>query len=251
MKRHALSALALAALLSGCAAATQTAPAIDSTESLVRAMHDRWQDRWYHTLSFTQATTRMVSADSSVTETWREWARIPGALRIETGPGRGTLFTRDSTFAIANGRVARALDSWNALMTVGFDVYRQPVETTMAQLGKQGFALDRFHVDTLEGVPVYVVGAARGDSTSKQFAIEADRLLFLRFTDPTPQGPAQIWFRNYQPLAEAWIAPEVEVLLGGRRVFHEVYSDIRANETLDPVLFDPYQWEAGVAATRP
>lgn len=242
---RALRTLAvLAALgLSGCATAAGTGPSITDAQSLVQAMHDRYAGSWYQTLSFTQTTTRVLANDSAHTEEWREWAAIPGRLRIEMGApaeGRVTIFARDSTYTLQHGRVVRRSDRMNPLMTMGFDVYRQPPERTLSQLQRQGFDVLRFHVDTLEGTPVYVVGAARGDTTRRQFAVEADRLLFVRLLEPAPNRPGamqQIWFRGYEPLAGGWIAPEVESLVGGRRVFHEVYSDVRANDALDAGMF--------------
>ncbi|HEU4884379.1 MAG TPA: hypothetical protein VFT45_19135 [Longimicrobium sp.] len=234
----ALSALGLA----GCATAAPSGPSITSTESLVQAMHDRYAGSWYQTLSFTQATTRTFP-DSTHTEIWREWAAIPGRLRIEMGEpaeGRVAIFARDSAYSLQHGRVVRRSDRMNPLMTVGFDVYRQAPERTLDQLRRQGFDVSRFHRDTLEGTPVYVIGAERGDTTSKQVAIEAERLLFMRLLDPAPTQPGvmqHIWFRRYEPLQGGWIAPEVEILVGGRRVFHEVYSDIRANDALDAGMF--------------
>ncbi|HEX5872503.1 MAG TPA: hypothetical protein VFY65_18870 [Longimicrobium sp.] len=233
----------LAALgLAGCATAANSGPAITDAESLVHAMHDRYAGTWYQTLSFTQATTRVLD-DSVHTEEWREWAAIPGRLRIEMGApaeGRVAIFARDSTYTLQHGRVVRRSDRMNPLMTIGFDVYRQPPERTLAQLQRQGFDVLRFHVDTLEGTPVYVVGAERGDTTSKQFAVEVDRLLFVRLLEPRASQPGvmqHVWFRNYERLEGGWIAPEVEILVGGRRVFHEVYSNIRANDALDAGMF--------------
>lgn len=234
----------LAALLLATPAAAQ-APRITDAESLVRTMHARWNEAWYRTLTFTQTTTRVLPNDSVTVEEWREWGAMPGRLRIEMGPpelGRTVIYNRDSTFVLDQGRVVRRLERWNDLMIVGFDVYTQPPERTMEQLRRAGFDLSRFHLDSLDGVPVYVVGADRGDTTSKQFAIEADRLLFLRFIDPLPNQPGKtqhVWFRGYQPAGRAWIAPEVEVLVDGRRVFHETYADIRVGEPIDDRLFDP------------
>jgi hypothetical protein len=244
MLRTFRALVTLAALgLAGCATAANTGPSIGDAESLVRAMHDRYAGSWYQTLSFTQSTTRMFPNDSTHTELWREWAAIPGRLRIEMGEpaeGRVVIYARDSSYTLQHNRVVRRSGRMNPLMTVGFDVYRQPPETTLDQLRRQGFDLTRFHVDTLEGTPVYVIGAERGDSTSRQIAVEADRLLFVRLLEPAPNQPGvmqHVWFRRYQPLAGGWIAPEVEVLVNGRRVFHEVYSDIRANDSLDAGMF--------------
>lgn len=244
MSPRILALSLLAALAAGVPAAAQPGPRITDAESLVRAMHARYADTWYSTLTFTQTTTRVLANDSVVVEEWREWAAIPGRLRIEMGPreeGRTVIFARDSTFSLQGDRVVRRVDRWNDLMIVGFDVYRQPPERTLAQLRRGGYDLSKFHVDSLDGVPVYVVGAERGDAAARQFAIEAHRLLFMRLIDPIPGQPGKaqhVWFRGYQPLGQAWIAPEVEVLVDGRRVFHETYADIRIGQPLDDALFD-------------
>ena len=235
----------LGALLLGACATARVDPQITDAESLVRAMHARYADRWYSTLSFTQTTTRVLPNDSVSVEEWREWAAIPGHLRIDMGPpeqGRTAIYARDSLFVLDHGRVVRRLDRWNDLMIVGFDVYRQPPERTLEQLRRAGFDLTRFHRAAIEGAPVYVVGAAAGDTTTKQFAIEADRLLFIRLIDPLPNQPGKtqhVWFRRYQRLENGWITPEVEVTVDGRRVFHETYADIRAGQPLPDTLFDP------------
>jgi hypothetical protein len=245
MPLRILALTLLAALAMGAPAAAQADPRITDAESLVRAMHDRYADTWYATLSFTQTTTRVLPNDSVTVEEWREWSAIPGRLRIEMGPreaGRTVIYARDSVFVLNRGQPTRRIERWNDLMTLGFDVYRQPVDLTIQQLRRAGFDLSKFHADSLDGVPVYVVGADRGDAAAKQFAIEADRLLFMRLVDPVPNQPGKaqhVWFRAYQPLGQAWIAPEVEVLVDGRRVFHETYADIRIGEPLDDALFDP------------
>jgi outer membrane lipoprotein-sorting protein len=244
MIRSFRALIVLAALgLAGCAAAAHTGPSIGDAESLIAAMHGGYADGWYHTLSLTQTTTRVLANDSIHAEEWREWAAIPGRLRIEMGApaeGRVVIYARDSTYTLQHGRVVRRSDRMNPLMTLGFEVYRQAPERTLAQLQRQGFDVLRFHVDTLEGTPVYVVGAERGDTTSRQFTVEADRLLFVRLLEPSTSRPGvmqHVWFRRYEPLGGGWIAPEVEILVGGRRVFHAVYSDIRANDSLDAGMF--------------
>jgi hypothetical protein len=244
MSLRILTLTMLAALVASVPAAAQADPRITDAESLVRAMHARYADTWYSTLTFTQTTTR-VFPDGSVTgEEWREWAAIPGRLRIEIGPkeeGRTVIFARDSSFVLQGDRVVRRVDRGNDLMILGFDVYRQPPERTLEQLRRGGYDLSKFHVDSLDNTLVYVVGADPGDEAGKQFAIEADRLLFVRLIAPIAGQPGKaehVWFRGYQPLGQAWIAPEVEVLVDGRRIFHEAYADIRVGEPIDEALFD-------------
>jgi hypothetical protein len=89
------------------------------------------------------------------------------------------------------------------------------------------------------------VGAVKGDLKSKQFWVEKNSLLFLRDIEPARKDAEKIEdirFIHYQPLAGAWIAAGVEVYSGGKRVFSEDYTEIRANVKLDPEVFDPQKF---------
>ena len=252
--RTSLLVLAAAAL-AGCApTATRGgggAPITDA-ESLIRAMHGRYAGKWYRTLSFSQQTTRVNAAGQSSTETWVEYGAMPGRLRIEMGPPeerRGAIYANDSVYVIRGGQVASRQGRMNELMTLGFDVYAQAPEVTLRQLRQQGFTLAPFRTDTWQGRPAYVVGGAPGDLKTKQFWVDAERLVFVRFTEAIPNDTTRfqdVRFNSYQPLGGGWIAPEVEVVVDGRRVFHEVYSDIRIDMPLDPSLFIPERWNDAV-----
>ncbi|HEX9106171.1 MAG TPA: hypothetical protein VF832_03065, partial [Longimicrobiales bacterium] len=220
------------------AAAAAPAQAVGDAASLVQAMHDRWAGRWYHAVSFRQKTSRVLPNDSVSAETWLEWASLPGKLRIQMGDpaqGRGAIYSGDSTFVVRNGSVVRRAAGRNPLLILGFDVYTQPPERTLDLLRQEGIDLGRFHEDSWQGKPVWVVGAAAGDLKSKQFWIEKDRLLFLRLLEPAPNDSTRtndVRFASYAPLGNGWIAPLVEVWDGGKRVFWEEYSDMRADPPL-------------------
>ena len=224
------------------------ADSIYDAATLVGAMRDRYADAWYRTLSFTQATSRLLPDGSASVETWREWAALPGRLRIEMDDpmaGVDALFVRDSTFIYRDGRLAAARAERNPLMIWGFDVYAQPASETLAILEDEGLALDAFRTDVWDGRRMYVLGTPEAG----EVWIERDRLLFVRLVEPGPGGGTQdVRFLDYEPLDDGWIAPRVEVWAGGQRVFWEEYSDIRAGVPLDPVLFDPRRWAEGVAA---
>lgn len=247
MKPSTYLAAALLAL-GACAPAATTAgwrAGYNDSEAVIRAMHGRYAGRWYRTVAFTQKTTISPPGRPERVETWDEYGSIPGKLRIETGPGRGVIFSGDSTFSIAGDTVARRTRGRNELMTLGFDVYAQPPETSASQLREHGFALDRFRTDTWQGRPVYVVGAGPGDQRTKQFWVDAERLVFVRMLEPVPNDTARVQdlrFNDYQRAGGGWIAPEVEIVVDGRRVFHEAYSNIRVDIPLDSSLWVPERW---------
>ncbi len=251
---HGRAGSSAAAPSAAAAPSVPSAPGgeVHDAASLVRAMHDRWAGTWYHTVSFRQKTSRVLPGDSVASETWYEWAALPGRLRIqmgEAGAGRGAIYGGDSTYTIRDNAVVRRVAGRNPLLILGFDVYAQPSERTLELLGQEGFDLGAFHADSWQGKPVWVVGAAPGDLRAKQFWVEQDRLLFARMLEPSPGDSTRttdIRFANYVPLGRAWIAPLVEVWNGGKRVFWEEYSDLRADPALRPDFFDPDRWSAGL-----
>ena len=263
---HASAAALVLALVAACArrqapagevsppaAHAAVSASVRDAASLVRAMHDRWADRWYRTVAFRQRTSRVLPNDSVASETWYEWASLPGKLRIQMGEaaeGRGAIYSGDSTFVVRNDSVVRRAAGRNLLLVLGFDVYAQPPERTLAILREEGIDLETLHADHWEGRPVWVVGAAPGDLRAKQFWVEQDRLLFVRLLEPSGADSSRtsdVRFTDYAPLGRAWIAPRVEAWTGGRRVFWEEYAGMRADPVLAPVLFDPDRWAAGLA----
>src|SRR3989441_5577108 len=123
---------------------------------IVQAMHDRYAGKWYRTLTFVQKNTATRS-DSTAHSVWREYAALPGKLRIEFVPadsGNGVLFANDSQFVFAADTIASASAFIHPLMVLGFDVYFDPAERTAARLERLKFDLATVHEDTWQGRPV-------------------------------------------------------------------------------------------------
>jgi outer membrane lipoprotein-sorting protein len=94
-----------------------------------------------------------------------------------------------------------------------------------------------------QGKPVFVVGAKLGDTTTKQFWVEKDRLLFVRLLEPNPKrGLIDVRFDKYERAGKAWIAMRVEQYVAGKRTLLEEYSNVRTDVKLAADLFDPKQW---------
>ncbi|HTT22090.1 MAG TPA: hypothetical protein VMG82_24380 [Candidatus Sulfotelmatobacter sp.] len=221
------------------------AQTIRNGEDLLRAMHDRYKDSWYQTVTFTQKSTTYKPDGTSSAETWYEAALLPGKLRIDIGPardGKGYIFSEGNITVIKDNKVVTNLKSINMLLVLGFDVYRQDPDVTIEVIKDEGYDLSKLREDAWDGKPAYVVGAGKGDLKSKQFWVAKDTLLFLREIEPTRVDASKlddIRFIHYQPLAGAWIAAGVEVYSEGKKVFSEDYSDIQANVKLHAGTFDP------------
>jgi hypothetical protein len=221
---------------------------IRNGEALLRAMHDRYQHDWYQTLTFTQKSTTIKPDGTEQSETWHEALLLPGKLRIDIGPpsdGNGAILASNTVTSFKNGKVVSTRPLVHMLLVLGFDVYRQPAETTIDEVKSEGFDLSKIHEDTWQGEPVYVVGADKGDFKTRQFWIEKKRLLFVRLIEPDQRDPsvtADTRFADYRKLPVGWVAARVELYHEGKEVFREEYSDIQTNPKLNPAIFDPAQF---------
>jgi hypothetical protein len=221
---------------------------VHTGEDVLRAMHDRYQATWYKTVTFTQKSTTYKPDGTSSAETWYEAALFPGKLRIDIGPaadGKGYIFDSGNVTVMKENKVVASQHSVNMLLVLGFDVYCQDAATTAKIAKEEGYDLSKFHEDTWEGKPAYVVGADKGDLKTKQFWVAKDTLLFLRVIEPAQSDVTKIndiRFIHYQPLGKAWIAAGVEVYLEGKKVFSEDYTEIQADVKLAAGTFDPQQF---------
>lgn len=218
-------------------------PIVSSAPTLVRAMRERYP-RWFHSVTFTQRTTLVAPSGGEIHQTWYEAAVLPGKLRIDSdlASRSGTLFARDTIYAFSQGKLVNAEAGLNELLVVGFDIYAQTSTRTDAALRGLGFDISRFHEGTWQSRAVYVVGAVRGDTTSKQFWVDRETLRVVRLLESGRQGHVDFRFNKYQPIGAGWIATEVVQYVNGSRRLLEEYSDIHANVSLSDALFDPRQW---------
>jgi hypothetical protein len=243
----------LLGLLSGAAQRPITTP-----QELLTAMHDRYAGNWYHTLTFLQNNTQHNPDGTVEHSTWREWLQAPGKLRIEFQPpdsGNGVLFANDSIFPFRHDSAMPARPFVHPLLVLGFDVYMQPVERTMARLRQapRVFDLSVLSEGTWEGRPVWIVGAKAGDQHTRQFWVDKERLVFVRMLEPTPRDStktADTRFNKYAPApaGRGWVSAEVQFLVDGQEQFLEQYSEITTDVTLPAALWDARQWKAARAA---
>ena len=223
---------------------------IGDGKDLLRAMHDRYRHDWYETLTFEQASITHNPDGTSKTEIWHEALHVPGKLRIDIGEpaqGNGALIADGTLTRFQAGKVTTSRPFVHMLLVLGFDVYRQPPQRTIAEVAGQGFDLAKLHEDTWKGAPVFVVGADAGDLKTKQFWIDERRLLFVRLIEPDQHDQAKTadtLFTDYRKVSPGWVAAGVELYIDGKNTFSERYSDIEVNPRLDPAIFDSRQFGA-------
>ncbi|MEX0608612.1 MAG: hypothetical protein WD016_00200 [Balneolaceae bacterium] len=217
---------------------------INSGEDVIRAMHEKYEGKWYEFLTFEQKTT-FFGPDGEVqkTQTWFEAMEVPGRLAIkfdEKDGGNGILFRDGVQYGFANGEKIQEAERVHDLLVLGFDVYAQEPEITIEQLTKTGYDLEKWYEDEWQGRAVYVVGSDKPGMDSRQFWIDKERLIFVRNISFGRQNSLQeVQFNKYEPLGEGWIAPEVVFFANGSKGLLEEYSRIKIPDFLSDEIFQP------------
>lgn len=219
---------------------------------VLRAMHDAYAGKWFHTLTFVQQTTTKKADGTPVVATWYESLSSPDRLRIDIGDpaqGRGVLYTADSLYVINNGAVARRVDRGNPLLPFVAGIYTQPVDTTLRQLRPYGVDFTRMHTAVWQGRPVYVVGTSEStDLTSPQFWVDRERLVALRVIASFGGAASpvdDVHFDDYVPLGKSWLATKCIILQNGTPVQTEEYRDWKADRQLPAGFFIAERWSEG------
>lgn len=215
---------------------------VKDSETLIKKMLNKYESKWYKTLTFNQQTTR-YDAEGDVTsdQIWYEAMLLPDQLLIkidDMNGGNGMLFRNDSLYQFKEGEMVGSRPMIHPLLVLGFSVYAQPLEKTISDLNVLGFDLSKFHKREFEGKQFYVVGADAGDEVSNQFWIEKDRLIFTRMIQDFGDGRNQdIRFNNYQKLGGGWVATEVLFYTNDQLRLKETYSKIQSPD-LNRSIFD-------------
>jgi len=222
---------------------------IKSGNDLIAAMHKKYDGKWYKTLTFRQKTVDFKADGTSETNTWYEAMSVPGKLRIDMEPVEkwgGMLFADGHLYSYRDGKQDGTRAMIHPLLTLGFDVYAQPVETTIAQLKTLNIDMASIHQEKWQGQDVYVVGAKQGDMTVPQFWISKKDLLFVRLIQLGGRDKKVVretQFNKYVKVkGGGWVSPEVIFIVDGKTVTTEEYTEIKTDIPLDAALWNPEKW---------
>jgi outer membrane lipoprotein-sorting protein len=214
-------------------------------EELLTAMHKKYDGKWYKTLTFVQKTTNYKPDGTSEAETWYEALTAPGKLRIDMEPltkNSGIIFADGNLFSFQEGKLAAKRPFVHPLLVLGFDVYTQPVATTVSQIKGFGIDLSKIHEEKWQGKDVYVVGADQGDLRTPQFWVTKKDLLFVRLIQLVGKDKnivQETQFNNYVKEKGGWVAAEVKFFADGKLRTTEEYTNIKSGMNLSADLYDP------------
>ena len=233
-------------------ASAKPAPAtgkIASASALITAMHDRYDGKYFKTMTFLQENTAYTTTGEEQKSQWFVHVQAPGKLRIAFLPvtqKSGLVQVGERVASFDNGIRVDFRPSVNPLLLLAVDAYSGPTATILKGLDSLGVDTGIIRSEEWEGRPVYVVGAKAGDSTSSQAWIDAEHLRLVRFIQRAGRGArtiiSDIRVRNYREIDGFQVPTEFLTLRNGRPVWREQRMNIRINTELPPDVFNQALW---------
>jgi hypothetical protein len=221
---------------------------VKTGEEVITKMHDKYDGKWYKTLTFVQKTTNYKPDGTSTSEMWTEAMTVPGSLRIDIldKPGDGILFTNGQIYSWREGKANPGRPFVHPLLVLGFDIYMQPFARTIEQVKAMGIDLSSVHEEMWQGRKMYVVGAAQGDLTKPQVWVDKDRLVFTRLFQLGGRDKKivqETQFNKYEKVkGGGWVSAEVQFFVDGKKTTTEEYTEIMTDVLLSADLWDPAKW---------
>lgn len=192
---------------------------------VIKRMYEMYNGKWYRTLTFTQQTGFYKDGKLDRTETWYEAIKLDKGLIIKfesKESGNGIVFKEDSQYVYSENILVNKKRVVHDLLVLGFTVYTEDPDATIAKLKESGFDLNKMSEETINGVVHYVIG----DAAKAQFWIESKNLLFTKLKKIKSDVVSEITFDKYTKLGNGWIEQEVMFYKNGVITMSEVYKDI-------------------------
>lgn len=218
----------------------QTLGQIAETGQLLDAMQTKHRGKWFKTLTFQQETIR-YNGEGSLRDTalWNEAVRYPDHFRIDyLNTERTAVFKSDSAYRFEKGQfLSKAHQPQEFLLFKGGLYFMSPSEV-LNKLKTYGYDTTKIRRDRFNGQDVYVVGADKGDTNTKQFWLNADHFYLVRRISQTANGAVlDVHYGGHQRFGRGWVERNVTFYLNKRLIQIENYLDIKVEVELTDDVF--------------
>ncbi|MCU0434939.1 MAG: hypothetical protein MUC87_15895 [Bacteroidia bacterium] len=211
-------------------------------EQFLRRTHKMYAGKWYNTLTFEQTTHFYQNGVKAGTQTWYEAGIYPNLFRIDFGsPDSGDAYIsrHDTAYLFRRGKLSRTMPEVNELLFLFGGMYHYPADTAVKKITAMGYNLSETHSTTWKGRKAQVVGAKPADTLAPQIWFDLEHRYVVRIIRNRNGHREEIISRKHIPLGGAWCETEVVFYMDGKLIQEEFYTNCRANDPLDPRIFEP------------
>jgi hypothetical protein len=216
-----------------------------NSEKVLKQMYDRYSGKWYHTFTFVQKTENFKNDSLVKTSTWYEAIMFPDKFRIDFGDlkeGNAVIFSNDSAYNFRGGILKSTTADNNDLTFLLGGLYFYPFDKAVAQVKALHYDLTKFHTDTWNNKPVYVIGANTNDEKVNQLWIDKEKMVLVRFIKYDDNRKEEGILEDQQKFAGGWSEMKATFYINDKLVQKEYYRECNANGDIDTKIFQPSEF---------
>jgi hypothetical protein len=155
----------------------------------------------------------------------------------------GYIRNRQRLSVFNRGRRVATSNRVDLATLVTYDIFAQSIDTTIMWLDSARIRYALLRRDFWEGRPVWVVGAERGDDTSPQFWVDAERWRVVRvIQQDTKKRVADARFGDYTELLDVPVPQRIVLYVDGELVQEQRIANLAVNPALPARTFDLGRW---------
>jgi len=223
-------------------ASLDSSSSISTGEELIKVMFEKYKGKWYDKLKIIQKVTFYRNGEEQGSQIWTEFLDLPGKVRSNIGPsedGNAEIYLHGEFHRFQKGERVGGQKAPHPVLCLGFDVYLQEPEKSIAMLKEVPYDLEKIHETVWQERPVYVVGADKDDFEPNQFWIDKEHLYFVRTIFRSPRGTVlDIEMNKIVRLGGGWIATQLIFKRNGEIILREDYQENSILDKIDPAVFD-------------
>lgn len=247
-----LSAFGAGACVSGSravAGGTESGAKLSATPNtgleVIGWMRRAHPSRALRSLSF-DITTTEYGGGRQVERESRAYASLPGRLRVDllpTSARAGYVRNRQRLSVFSRGRRVSTSTRVDLATLLAYDIFAQSIDTTIMWLDSAKIRYGLLRRDYWFGRPVWVVGAERGDHTSPQFWVDAERWRVVRVIQrDTRNRVADARFTEYTELLDVPVPTRIAIYVEGNLAQEQRMVNLAANPAVPARAFDLARW---------
>jgi len=217
----------------------------NNSNEVLQKMYQRYAGKWMHSFTFNQTTENYRNDSLVKTATWYEAVVYPDKFRIDFGDkkdGNAAIFSKDSIYDFRKGKLVRTSVNDDDLTFLLGGMYFYPFDTVKAKFIAYGYDLGKYYETTLQGKPVYVIGANSANDKTNQVWIDKEKLVMVKFIRYTDGQKEEGIFGGHKQFSGGWSETSCSFYVNGKLVQKEIYHDCKADEPVDLKIFDPYNF---------
>jgi outer membrane lipoprotein-sorting protein len=216
---------------------------------VLKQMYDRYSGKWFRSFTFVQTTERYKGDSLTQTSTWYEAILFPDKFRIDFGDiknGDAVIYANDSAYNFRKGKLTGTRLDNNDLTFLLGGLYFYSFDKVISQVKALHYDLDKFHTDTWNNKPVYVIGASTRDEKVNQLWVDKEKLVLVRFIKYDDNRKEEGLLEDQQKFGGGWSETKATFYIDDKLIQKEYYHECKFNVALDPRIFQP----AGFGSTH-